>query len=317
MNFEETDVNNTNQGLQAGDMLEQVYLYIEENQILTSKWQARLTTDLKKDGIALSVLSGTAWEKCCKFLTNTVKEVEKGYIFVTDCEEKAVWIAAKGYPVLGCLHEKNRHKAFNGVRYLTDPEGVEAGYLDKVYRRYAGIPWRILETPRCIIRETTTEDVDAFYRIYADASITQYMENLFADKTDELRYVEQYRKNMYEFYGFGIWTVLLKETGEVIGRAGYDLREGYEEPELGFVIGKPWQGRGLAKEVCSAILLYGAAELGFETVQAMVASENTVSRALLKTLGFAPVGKCPENFIRYLFTLHPEERQNLLHRYGP
>lgn len=298
-------------------MLEQVYIYIEENQILTSEWQERLATDLKRDGIMLSVLSGEEWEKCCDSFTTSLENTEQKYIFVTDCEEKAVRTAAKGCPVLGCLHEKNRHRPFGGVRFLTEPEGVEAGYLDKVYRRYAGIPWQILETPRCIVRETTPEDVDAFYKIYADASITRYMENLFADKADELRYVEQYRKNMYEFYGFGIWTVLLKETGEVIGRAGFDLREGYKEPELGFVIGKPWQRRGLAKEVCSAILLYGATDLGFETVQALAAPENTVSCTLLEALGFSSAGRCPDNFIRYLFTLHPEEPQNLPHPYGP
>ena len=257
------------------------------------------------DGIILSVLSGEEWDNRCDALTNSTSYAEKNFIFVTDCEEKAVRTAEKGHPVLGCLHNKNRHRAFDGVRYLTEPEGLTADYLDKVYRRNVGIPWQILETSRCIVRETTPEDVDAFYKIYADASITQYMENLFADKADELRYVEQYRKNMYEFYGFGIWTVLLKETGEVIGRAGFDLRGGYKEPELGFIIGKPWQRRGLAKEVCSAMLLYGAIELGFDTVQALVASENTVSRSLLETLGFAAAGDCPENFIRYLLTLLP------------
>ena len=63
-------------------------------------------------------------------------------------------------------------------------------------------------------------------------------------------------------------------------------REGYEDPELGFVIGVPWQRQGYATEVCKALLEYGKEDLGFEQVQMLVMPENRVSLRLAEKLGF-------------------------------
>ena len=60
----------------------------------------------------------------------------------------------------------------------------------------------------------------------------------FADKDKETQYIQDYIKNVYEFYGFGMWTVVEKASGQVIGRAGVSYREGFSLPELGFMIGK-------------------------------------------------------------------------------
>ncbi len=216
-------------------------------------------------------------------------------LVITDNAALAEKMAAEGFPVLGILTEANRTDSFKGVKYLCeDTESLTEAYLDKVYRRYKGLSCDILETERCLIRETTEEDVDAFYRIYAEPTVTAYMENLFTDRDEEIDYIRQYRKSMYEFCDFGIWTVLEKNTGEVIGRAGFALREGFEEPEIGFLIGVPWQGKGLATEVCEAVLRYGAEELEFEKVQALAEPENEVSIKLLQKLGFVDNGECED-----------------------
>ena len=79
-----------------------------------------------------------------------------------------------------------------------------------------------------------------------------------------------------------------KITGQVIRRQDFQPRrcEGYEDPELGFVIGVPWQRQGYATEVCKALLEYGKEELGFEQVQMLVMPENEVSLRLAGNLGF-------------------------------
>ena len=185
------------------------------------------------------------------------------------------------------LFSKDQSADLSGIKYIgMHLMQIPADYFDKVYRRFAGIPWDILETERCFLRETETADVDAFYRIYSEPSITAYMENLYPERAREIAYTQGYIKNVYELYGHGVWTVCLKETGEVIGRAGLSFREGYEDPELGFVIGVPWQGRGIATEVCRAVLDFGVNELEFSRVIAFVEPGNEVSRHLLRKLGF-------------------------------
>ena len=129
-------------------------------------------------------------------------------------------------------------------------------------------------------------DVEDFYNIYQEPAITKYMEGLFPEKSAERQYIREYIEKVYGYYEFGVWTVLEKESGAVIGRAGFSYREGYEEPELGYIIGVPWQRKGYAEEVCRGILDFGWKELGFGAVQVLVETENEPSLHLCRKLGF-------------------------------
>lgn len=222
-------------------------------------------------------------------------------LYVTDDIETARELRDIGQAVLIWLHEGNREQDFSEFLYaVEDPIGLEPEYVDKVYRRLKGLPWNILETERCLIRETTPEDVEDFYRIYSDPAITRYMENLYPEIEQEKQYIREYIEKVYTFYEFGVWTVVERVGGAVIGRAGFAYREGYPEPELGFIIGVPWQRRGYAEEVCRAILKYGWETLGFQQVQAMVEPENTASLRLCEKLGFVEKGRAKVNGKRYV-----------------
>lgn len=222
-------------------------------------------------------------------------------LYVTDDAARARKLVAEGKAVLGVLTEENAFESFEGVRFLTEEfEESDTDYLERVYRRYAGLPWNILETERLLVRESTVADLDAFYDIYKVPAVGRFMHDLSPDRATQETYMERYRESMYGFYEFGIWTVILKETGEIIGRAGFAMREGFTQPELGFVIGKSWQGQGLAKEVCNAILEYGKNELYMEEILAFAEPENTASAGLLVSLGFEVCGRYAEKDRKYI-----------------
>lgn len=211
----------------------------------------------------------------------------KDILYVTDESDRYASLRKAGCYVLPYLREGVTSEDFSGAAWLIeDLEAMEETSLELIYRRLAGLPWDILETKRCRVREMTVEDVDDFYRIYAEPSITEYMEDLFEDRDEEIAYTKDYIEKVYAFYNYGMWTILEKESGAVIGRAGITWREGYDVPELGFVIGAPWQRRGYAFEVCEAILLYAKEELLMEQVQALVRTENEKSLRLCEKLGF-------------------------------
>ncbi|MCM1124059.1 MAG: GNAT family N-acetyltransferase [Eubacterium sp.] len=230
----------------------------------------------------------------------------KNALYITDSESIFHTLRQQGKYVLPYRHEQNKDAAFAGALYVIEQiEEVDFDTVDMAYRRLACLPWDILETKRCKIRETIVEDVSSFYQIYAEPEITEYMENLYTDRDEEIAYIEEYRKKVYEFYGYGMWTVLTKD-GTIIGRAGISWREGFEVPELGFVIGTPWQRQGYAYEVCSAILDYARDELGFAQVQALVMEGNGKSAALCKKLGFEMAGRMHlegENYSLYKMQL--------------
>lgn len=221
-------------------------------------------------------------------------------LFLTDDADILSSLLREKYYAIGMYHDRNQDVCFQGTLYaVEDVEQLTFQAYDQAYRRLAGLPWEILETERLAVRESTVEDVKDFYRIYREPSITYYMENLFQDPDEEAAYMESYIRQIYGFYGFGMWTVLLKSSGRVIGRAGLNVREGYELPELGFVIGVPYQGRGYAYEVCGAVLSYAKEQLQFEKVQALVQEGNEASNRLLDKLGFAYERNIVENGQEY------------------
>ncbi len=178
-------------------------------------------------------------------------------------------------------------------------EEFDTNYLDHILCRMKGIPCEILDTQRCHVREITVSDVDALYEIYKAPEITEFMEDLYEKKEDEIAYTQDYIKYQYGFYDYGMWIVeslettpdnadLTKDNGtrRIIGRAGFDMREGYDVPELGFMIRKEDQHQGYATEICEALLAYGKEQLGFLKVGAFTDSRNTASIRLLEKLGF-------------------------------
>lgn len=231
--------------------------------------------------------SGISGHASGRMSEGQTSEIKEQVLYITDDPETAKELQDCGEAVLIYLHEGNSEQDFSGFLYaVEDPENLDPEYAEKVYQRMKGLPWRILETARCLIRETTPEDVEDFFRIYSDPSITEYMENLYPEIEQEKQYIREYIEKVYTFYEFGVWTVIERESGAVIGRAGFACRQGYEEPELGFIIGVPWQHQGYAEEVCRAILKYGWERLEFQKVQAMVEPGNEASLRLCEKLGF-------------------------------
>ena len=226
---------------------------------------------------------------------------EPDTLYITDSSmQYRIWQRYGKY-ILPYRHQWNQEDVFNGEDYMIELlEEVDYEVVDMAYRRLAGIPWEIFKTERCIVRETIVEDVDSLYGIYGEPAITQYMEDLYEDRDEEIAYIRDYRRRMYGFYGYGIWSILSRQDGQVIGRAGISWREEFDVPELGFVIGVPWQRQGYAYEVCSAILQYAWKEIGFKQIQALVMEHNEKSAALCRKLGFEDNGITVLENVRYI-----------------
>lgn len=191
---------------------------------------------------------------------------------------------------------------FEGEKMLVEGlEEINQTFLQRQYERYHGIPWTIAETNRCIIRELTLSDLPALFELYAEPHVTDYMEPLY-EWEEEMEYQKAYIEKIYHYYGFGMWLVFEKETGQLIGRAGIEVRENIE---LGYVIFPRWQRKGYATEVCRRIIDYAAEELDIHTIHCMIQPENAPSIALASKLGFTFVGKVHMNqqeFAHYILS---------------
>lgn len=267
----------------------------------------RVLTDVKMAGIELiPFLIPSDEERAGEMLAGMDRE--HAYI-LTDCGEGAGLSRRYDVGFLYCDISGNGDRNLQDTEYTqegSDEEGfskvsenaagaqcvicgfdeINADFIIKMYQRYHHLPWTILSTERLILREMTVDDVDRLYEIYDGEGITDHTEPLYEDRQQEIEYTKDYIKNMYEFCGYGLWLVVEKEGGRVVGRAGITGREGYDEAELGYVIEKERQRRGYALEACRAVIGYAKDVLEMKGLNCFVRPGNEASVKLCKLLGF-------------------------------
>lgn len=111
----------------------------------------------------------------------------------------------------------------------------------------------IIETERLFLREMVPEDFDALYAVLADSDIMRHYPYTF----DEARVRNWINKNIERcrVFGFGLWALCLKDTGEMIGDCGLTMQSvnGTILPEIGYHIAKSHQRRGYAREAARAV----------------------------------------------------------------
>lgn len=164
---------------------------------------------------------------------------------------------------------------------------LDPAFLERDALRKAGRPVRIAETEHLLIRETILADVPGLYEIYEQAGVKGQVKPMQPTLQEELDFMEAYIRHAYSFYDYGIWTVLEKKSGAVIGRAGLFPSEILEDAvELGYLIAPAWQRHGFAKECGRAILQYAGQVLELSEVHLLADCRNTASMRTAAALGF-------------------------------
>lgn len=111
---------------------------------------------------------------------------------------------------------------------------------------------RILETERLILREYTEDDFDDLFEILADEETMQHYPHPFDEETVR----NWIRRNMerYSIFGFGLWAVVEKRTGKLIGDCGLTIQNigGVMKPEIGYHINKKYWRQGFGTEAARA-----------------------------------------------------------------
>lgn len=136
-----------------------------------------------------------------------------------------------------------------------------------------------LETERLYLRELTPEDFSALYDVLADSGIMRHYPYTFDDgrvKNWIARNIER-----YQIFGFGLWAVVLKETGEMIGDCGITMQNinGSIKPEIGYHINRKFQRQGYAKEAARKCRDWAFENTPFQTLYSYMKEKNAASAA--------------------------------------
>ncbi len=167
----------------------------------------------------------------------------------------------------------------------------------------------ILETDRLILREMEPRDFDALYDVLSDSDIMSHYPYTFDEKRVKgwiLKNIERYR-----VFGFGLWAVVLKETGEMIGDCGLTMQSinGSVCPEIGYHINKRFQRNGYAKEAASACRDWAFANTPFNVLYSYMKQTNLPSAATAAANGMKKVGEYTdaENEITVVYAITRKE----------
>lgn len=245
------------------------------------------------------------------------EEKKEEILFLGGSTELVRMLLDRGCYVAGYSHAGNPGDRFPGAGYiLQEPHLIDPDSYVKIYQRQAGLPWTILQTRHCLVREFTPDDLDGIYALY-DSRARRFLEPPSEDRDHERAVLRAYIDRIYSLYGFGHWAVTDRETGTLIGRIGFsaltsamekeaaDLGIPAADADFGFLVAAERRGTGLAEEACAAILDYGFTELGFTRVRADARRDNTASVRLLRRLGFEPAGEQGDKII---FHIHIPEK---------
>lgn len=170
-----------------------------------------------------------------------------------------------------------------------------------------------IQTDRLILREMTPDDFDALYAVLADSDIMQHYPYAF----DEARVRRWIDRNLerYEKDGFGLWAVVLKETGEMIGDCGITMQNihGTLLPEIGYHIRRDQQRRGYASEAAAACIQYAFRKYDFPAVYSYMKYTNVASysTAMKNGMRFIEEYPDPDNTFTRVYAITREEWKKL------
>ncbi len=148
----------------------------------------------------------------------------------------------------------------------------------------------IIETERLILRKMDNGDYSALCKILQDEDVMYAYEHAFSD--DE---VDEWLKKQlvcYETDGIGLWAVVLKENGEVIGQCGLtkQLWWGENVVEVGYLFRKDFWHKGYATEAAVACKDYAFNRLGEKRVYSIIRDLNLPSRRVALRNGMKVCG---------------------------
>ncbi len=144
---------------------------------------------------------------------------------------------------------------------------------------------QILETPRLTLREFHPEDVDALSLILSDPETMRFYLKPF-DRHGTEEWIARNRQR-YTKDGHGLWAMILKASGELIGDCGLVVQEidGSTEIEIGYHVRRDHWGQGFATEVARACRDFGFAHLPVVRLVSIIRPENLASRRVAEKNG--------------------------------
>jgi ribosomal-protein-alanine N-acetyltransferase len=143
-----------------------------------------------------------------------------------------------------------------------------------------------IETERLYLRLLGMDDLDDYHqKIFADADVMKYLPSGAPLPRERAEVIINRFHSHWERHGFGIWGVVDKASGELIGHCGLQYLADTPEVEVAYALAKPYWGKGLATEAAHTSLRFGFQEKKLERIVAIAIPANIASRRVMEHNG--------------------------------
>jgi RimJ/RimL family protein N-acetyltransferase len=155
----------------------------------------------------------------------------------------------------------------------------------------------VIETERLQLRHLTTDDAEFMLELLNDRTwIANIGDRGIRTLQASADYIERGYAASYEVNGYGLYAVILKETGGPIGVCGLIKRPSLPAPDIGFAFFERMHGKGYGRESAFAALSHGLHVLNIPRIVAITNEDNAPSAGVLEAIGmkFEKMIKLPE-----------------------
>ena len=143
----------------------------------------------------------------------------------------------------------------------------------------------IVETPRLVLRPPIGSDIEPMMVIHQDPDVMKYLDSHVSGDIGVAWRNVAIMIGHWSISGFGPWTIVLKESSQIIGRAGLWYPAGAANVELGWMIRRSDWGRGFATEAARAALNWAWQHVDTDHIVSLISAANRPSIRIAEKLG--------------------------------
>jgi len=153
-----------------------------------------------------------------------------------------------------------------------------------------------LETKRLFLRPMLATDLDALHLIFTDPKVMASFGGGLFSREDMEHWLKRNLDHQDEF-GYGLFSIILKETGELIGDCGLEQMEveGVRMAELGYDFRSDFWKQGFATEAAITVRDFAFNVLQLPGLISLIRVGNLASKRVAEKVGM----KLADEFTRY------------------
>ncbi|MEO8337312.1 MAG: GNAT family N-acetyltransferase [bacterium] len=152
----------------------------------------------------------------------------------------------------------------------------------------------VVETERLILRELVDDDLEFLAGMLGDPDVMRFYPKQLTREESAAWLARQ--KSRYSADGHGLWLAVERASGQPVGQVGLVMQSVATVsvvpiPEIGYLLHRPFWGRGYATEAALGVRTYAFEERRYPAVISLIRPENAPSQAVAMRLGMEVIGE--------------------------